>query len=762
MDEDRPTDEDLSMNDDPPYMDSNRSTGARIEDLLSRMTPAEKVGQLVGTAPTLRPGRETVSGIAEAVTEHHLGAVSPFGHGGSPWETPAECVEVANALQREAIENTRLGIPVLFYVDADHGHGFVKGTTVFPHNLGMAATRDPALVEAAASVTATEVAATGAHQNLNPVADVGREARWGRIYETFGESPSLCASMSAAAVRGYQGDDIGDEGNVIATPKHFPAYSDPVRGEDGSPVDVSEYTLRRVFRPPFEAAIDAGAGSIMPAYNELNGYPVHGSTEYLEGWLRGELDFDGYVVSDWNGINMLHHDHRTARSMDEAVWQATTAGVDVASVGGVEHAERVLDLLESGDLSAARIDESVRRVLEAKFRLGLFEDPYVEADRVEQVGTDDHRAVAREAARESMTLLRNEDEVLPLDTSLDSIAVLGPNADNLRNQFGGWSTISEPEPPGTTIRAGIERAVPAETTVRYEQGASMTETVDLDAAREAADASEAAVVVVGETGYRHEFHRSETDRGEFPTRSELELPEAQRELLGAVRETGTPTVAVFVAGRPLAMEWTAEHVPAILFAYLPGSEGGNAVADVLFGDAAPGGSLPVSIPRSSGHLPTHFDYRPHPHPIEGSPREENPRPPEHPETYDPLFPFGHGLSYAAFQTGELSVSTERVGPEGSLTATVAVENVSDRGGSTTLHLYGTDEFSSRVTPVRELVGFQRVELAAGEGTEVTFDIDVADLGVLDDTGERRAEPGSITLSCRGDAAEMTIERRFDR
>jgi len=757
MDENRPQGE------NPTYRDPDRSTEARVEDLLSRMTPAEKVGQLVGTAPTLRPGRETVDGIAEAVTEHHLGAVSPFGHGGSPWETPEECIEVANAIQREARNNTRLGIPVLLYVDADHGHGFVKGTTVFPHNLGMAATRDPALVERAASVTATEVAATGAHQNLNPVADVGREARWGRIYETFGESPHLCAAMSAAAVRGYQGDDVGDPDSVIATPKHFPAYSDPVRGEDGSPVDVSEYTLRRVFRPPFEAAIDAGAGSIMPAYNELNGYPVHGSTEYLTGWLREELDFSGYVVSDWNGINMLHHDHRTARSMDEAVWQAATAGVDVASVGGVEHAERLLDLLEAGELAESTIDESVRRVLGAKFRLGLFDDPYVEADRAEtHVGTDDHRAVAREAARESMTLLQNDDGVLPFDSALDSIAVLGPNADTLRNQFGGWSTISEPEPPGTTIREGIERAVPAETTVRYEQGASVTETVDIDAARKAADASEAAVVVVGETGYRHEFHRSETDRGEFPTRSQLELPRPQRELLGAVRETGTPTVAVFVAGRPLAMEWTAEHVPAILFAYLPGSEGGKAVADVLFGDADPGGSLPVSIPRSMGHLPTHFDYRPHPHPIEGSPREENPRPPEHPETYDPLFPFGHGLSYADFETGGLSVSPGRVGPEGHLTVTVEVENVSDRAGSTTLHLYGTDEFSSRVTPVRELVGFEKVDLTGGERTEVTFDVDVSDLGVVTETGERRAEPGTVTLSCRGDAADVTVERRFER
>ncbi|WP_136689319.1 glycoside hydrolase family 3 N-terminal domain-containing protein [Halorhabdus amylolytica] len=754
-------DENPSVDDDPPYKHPDRSIETRLDDLLSRMTPAEKVGQLVGTAPTLRPDRETVDGIAEAVTEHHLGAVSPFGHGGSPWETPEECLDIANAIQREAVENTRLGIPVLLYVDADHGHGFVKGATVFPHNLGMAATRDPELIERAANVTATEVAATGAHQNLNPVADVGREARWGRIYETFGESPHLCSAMSAAAVRGYQGEDVGDAGSVIATPKHFPAYSQPVRGEDGSPVDVSEYTLRRVFRPPFAAAVDAGAGSIMPAYNELNGYPVHGSREYLTGWLREELGFSGYVVSDWNGVNMLHHDHRTARSMDEAVWQAATAGVDVASVGGVEHAQRLLNLFEAGELSESRIDESVRRVLEAKFRLGLFEDPYVDEDRVEGVGTDDHRAVAREAARESLTLLQNDDDVLPLDTDLDSIAVLGPNADDLRNQFGGWSTISEPEPPGTTVREGIEAAVPSDTDVRYEQGTEMTEPIDVDAAREAATVSEAAVVVVGETGYRHEFHRSETDRGEFPTRSQLELPEAQRELLAAVRKTGTPTVAVFVAGRPLAMEWTADHVPAILFAYLPGSEGGNAVADVLFGDVDPGGSLPVSIPRSTGHLPTHFDYRPHPHPIEGSPREENPRPPEHPETYDPLFPFGHGLSYTDFETGELAASPERVGREGRLTATVEVENVGDRPGSTAIHLYATDEFSSRVTPVRELVGFRRVELAVGERTEVTFEVEIADLGVVAESGDRRAEPGTITLSCCGDSAEVTIERQFE-
>ncbi|MFW6382432.1 MAG: glycoside hydrolase family 3 N-terminal domain-containing protein [Haloferacaceae archaeon] len=734
---------------DPSYRQAGTPTDERVSDLLDRMTLAEKAGQVTGTwAGRLRESHG-LADVKRAVTDHHLGFAAPFGWGGALATTPEEVTEAVRELQTYAREETRLGIPLLFSVDAVHGHAYVSGATVFPNGLGTAATWDPEAVEAAAAVTAREVRATGAHQNYGPTVDVGREPRWGRVFETFGESPYLAGELAAAKVRGYQGTGLGDPDGVVATAKHFPAYSDPERGEDASPVDVSEYVLRNTFLPPFERALDAGVQSVMPSYNSLNGEPAHGSTAFLRRLLREELDFDGHVVSDWNGVRHLHEDHRTARDHADGVRQAREAGVDVASVGHVPHAERVVELVENGDLPEETLDASVRRVLRVKFELGLFDDdPGVDtATALETLGAPAHRERARETARESMTLLQN-DGLLPLSGDED-VFVGGPNADDLIHQLGGWSVPVDDDLPGKTIREGIADATTG--TVTYAPGTTLNAALDdpdadIDAAVERAAAADVAVLAVGEGWYLHEFGPSEmagTATGEWPTRSDLALADAQRELVERVHATDTPVVGVLVTGRPLAVDWMADHLPALLMAYFPGTAGGAVVAETLFGDNDPSGRLPITVPRDEGDLPQHHDALAHPTPIGDH---------EHPDSYDPLFEFGHGLSYTEFETSGLSATVEH-GDErltggaagGTVHATVDVANVGDRRGTETVQVYARQEHASRVRPMRALVGFEKVSLAAGEETTVTVDVPVSELGFYKPREGHVVEPGQYSV-----------------
>ncbi|MDH5794882.1 MAG: glycoside hydrolase family 3 C-terminal domain-containing protein, partial [Candidatus Bathyarchaeota archaeon] len=666
-----------------------------------------------------------------------------------------------NAVQRFGVEETRLGIPVLFYMDAVHGHASVNGATVFPHNLGLAASWDSDLVVKVATVTAREARATGIHLNFSPICDVAREPRWGRTFETFGEVPYLCSVMSAAKVGGYQGRDLTriDQDHVVATAKHFPAYSCPERGQDASPVDISEYTFRTVHLPSFQAAIKAGAWAVMPCYNEINGKPVHGSKEYLTDLLRGELGFKGIVVSDAGGIEMLCDNHHTAETYEDAVRQGVEAGIDIAIFAGSRHATALLNLVENGRISEEKIDESVRRILEAKFRLGLFESPYVDPGRASKlVGSSEHRELALLAARKSMTLLKNEGNVLPLPKDIGTVLVTGPNADNVENQLGGWSKNFPPPPPAVTVLEGIRGRVSAKTEVLYTPGSGMVEPENLEEARELAERSDVAIVVVGESAYIHEFwtfrdimslaipkkEDQETVRKrllarleEFPCRTILDLPQAQLDLIKAVHETGTPTVAVLITGRPLTIRWVAENVRAILMAYLPGTEGGNAVADVLFGDYNPGGKSPISIARSIGQLPVRHDYKPHPFAS------------MHPPAYAPLFEFGFGLSYTRFKYSHLEVQPKSVGPKDKVEVSVAVENVGDLAGDEVVQLYVNDVYSSRVTPLKELKGFKRVTLKPGESRTVTFTLKAEDLGVFQDDGRFVTEPGTFQVMIGG-------------
>lgn len=702
---------------DPRYLDPDLPVEERVSDLLDRMTIEEKVGQLVGTfLGDMGETENSLEDVVEAVEEYNIGSVAPFGWGGAFYNEIDECIDVAQRLQEHAREETRLGIPLLFTSDAIHGHAYVKGATVFPNNLGIAATWDPDLVERSAEITSAELQATGVKQNYGPTCDVARDPRWGRTGETLGESPYLVGELAARKVRAYQGDGLGED-TVAATAKHFPAYGEPSGGEDTAVVDVSEHTLEEIFLPPFERAIEEGVATVMPCYNSVDGEPVHGSRRFLTELLRDELDFEGFVASDWDGIHMLDEKHLTTRSPEMSVWQVRQAGLDVASIGGPAHADHLLELVESGKLDEAVVDRSVRRVLRAKFELGLFESSAPDRETArETLGREEHRQAARETVRESLTLLQNDDDLLPLGDDVDEVFVTGPNADDLVNQLGGWSAPTEDNLPGTTILEGLRDVAGDDASVTYERGSGLNETEDVDAAADRAAEADVVVAALGEGWYIHEFGPTDwsgVETGDFPTRGQLSLPDAQRELIEAVTESDTPLVAVLVTGRPLAVEWLAERADSLLMAYYPGTDGGQVVAETLFGESEPGGRLPISVPRSAADLPSRFNHYPHPHPIGSS---------EHPDTYDPLFEFGHGLSYTTIEYRSVEPAAETVTPGDSVDVTVTLENTGDRRGSEVVQAYLQDRHSDAVTPVRELAAFERVELEPGERREVTVTV----------------------------------------
>nr|MDO8082139.1 glycoside hydrolase family 3 N-terminal domain-containing protein [Candidatus Freyarchaeota archaeon] len=748
------------------YRDVSRPIEERVEDLLSKMSLEEKVGQMTGffiLTPEI---------AAEAVEKYHAGAGAPF----FIWENTHSLVDLVNIIQSYALEKSRLGIPLLLYTDADHGHAFVKGTTVFPHNLGMASTWDPAFSTRVAEATARETRATGIHQNLNPVCDIARDPRWGRTYETFGESSYLCSIMAAAMVRGYQGGEgfsVDDE-HLAATAKHFPAYSAPEGGEDTAPVDISEYTFYTIHLPSFEAAVRSGVLSIMPCYNEINGKPVHGSYEYLTELLRGSIGFRGIVVSDWGGVEMLHKYHRTAENYKNAVKQTVEAGLDIDSIGGTRFYQALLELVNEGEVSERRIDESVKRILGVKFRLDLFNKFYVDQEMASRiVGSSEHKDLALEASRKCVVLLKNEG-LLPLKKNLNSILVTGPNADNLEGLLGGWTNHFGPWPSAITVLEAIKAKVSSKTRVSYVKGAGYNELEILDEVKEKAKEADAAVAILGESAYIHEFWNladlASTMNLEtglpnveltkelkqkllarldtFPSRTLLELSDAQLKLVNAIHETGTPIIVVLLAGRPLVIKWIAENIPAILIAFHPGLEGGRAVADVLFGDYNPGGKLPISIPRSVGQIPVRHNYK------------IRPFSEAHPPAYAPLYEFGHGLSYTRFEYSDLEVSPKKVGVKGRVNVSVTVKNTGEIAGDEVVQLYINDVCSSRVTPIKELKGFERLSLKPDESKRLTFVLNIEDLAVYQDKCRFAVEPGLFKVMIGASSEDIKLEDDF--
>jgi beta-glucosidase len=698
-----------------PYQDPSLPTERRTQDLLSRMTVEEKVAQL------LHPWSKSDAEVLDKYGQTGLGALYVF------W------VQDRNALQKAMIERSRLGIPVLFVQEALHS-GFVNGT-IFPMPCALASAWDPALVERAHAVIASDARTAGAHITFSPNIDVHTDPRFGRIEEGWGEDPLLTSTMAAAAVRGLQGNTPGrvDQDHIFATPKHFAAYGRTENGQDGSAADLSERTLREVYLRPFRAAVEAGCGAIMPAHNEINGVPCHANAWLLTHVLRDEWDFRGTVISDYSDTIGLCRYH-VASGPEDAAAKCLAAGVDVDM--GALCFQALVDAVKAGRVPAALLDRAAANMLRLKFGAGLFEKPYADETRRATLDTPDRRAAALDAARRSLVLLRNEGGLLPLKPGLRSIAVIGPNADDDKAQLGGYTQYGARV---VTVLEGIRSAAGPGVTVRHEKGCEIMsgKTDGIPAAVEAARTADVAVLVLGDAKETCQ----ESWGGQPGDAATLDLPGPQMELVRAVHATGTPCVAVLIAGRPHSIAWIAQNVPAILEAWRCGEEGGTAVADVLFGRVNPSGKLAVTFPRSVGHVPARY-YT--------NVRQYGGRK----WTLDdpaPLFPFGFGLSYTRYVYENLRIEPRRIETDGAATVSVDVRNAGSRDGAEIVQLYTQDCLSSVVRPVRQLTDFRRVDIAAGETKTVSFRLDAQSLALYDATAKRVVEPGLFLVNVGPDS-----------
>jgi beta-glucosidase len=620
------------------------------------------------------------------------------------------------------VEGNRLGIPVLFGFDVVHGL-----RTVLPVPIAMAASWDPETIEAGQVVAAREARAVGIHWAFAPMVDIARDPRWGRIVEGAGEDPYLGAVVAAAQVRGFQGPELGSPERIIAGPKHFAGYGYALGGRDYDEVNLSDSELWNVVLPPFRAAVEAGAGNVMTAYMDLNGIPASGNRWLFTEVLRETWGFDGFVVSDANAVrNLLTHGF--AADLTDAGARAVNAGVDMEMAISDAAYAQLPEALNSGATDIPTIDARVRRVLEAKIRLGLLDDPYVDEDRAREVLADPaHREVARVAAERSAVLLRNEDDLLPLDVNaLSSVAVIGPLADSRRDTIGPWVFDFDLDET-VTVLDGIRTRAGDAVRVEYARGVAVVqrqfpslfdmfgrnrpqdpegfdEDAELQQAVDLARGADVAVVVAGEW---------QNMIGEMASRSSLELPGRQLELLQAVVATDTPVVLLVMNGRPLDLRWAAENVPAILDIWYPGTQGGAAVASLLFGDVSPGGKLPFTWPRTVGQIPMVYAHT-------RSHEPENQGRRYWDEESTPLFRFGHGLSYSRFGYDNLAVDPPTTTTDGTVTVSVDVTNAGDRDADEVVQLYLHQRYGTASRPVRELKGFQRVSLAAGESRTLSF------------------------------------------
>ena len=712
----------------------------QIDSLLEAMTLEEKVGQLNQLNGTDQTG--------PAVNDVDLEAEIQSGRVGSVLNVDG--LENRRRYQELAVEESRLGIPLLYGFDVVHGY-----RTIFPIPLGEAASWNPEAVRASASVAATEAAAAGIHWTFAPTADVARDARWGRSMESNGEDPYLGRQLTEARVRGFQGDDLRATDTVLACAKHFAAYGGVEAGREYNTVSISESALRDVHLPPFEAAVDAGVGTLMNAFTIHDRIPAGASGHLVSDVLKNEWGFDGFVVSDWNSFREFIY-HGVAADEREAATLAIEAGSDMDMVGHVFTAELV-GLVEEGHVREALVDDAVRRILRTKHLLGLFDDPYRYFDEEREASVvlgDDHREAARDVARESIVLLKNDDGVLPLDQG-DELAVVGALADSADDVIGDWRARGDPA-DAVSVLDGVTDALEAgevDTEVRYAKGYERSGEVP-DALRdEAVDAvseADVAVVVVGET-----WELS----GECSSRSEIDLPGEQRSLLRSLVDTGTPVVAVLMNGRPLSIPWTDEHVPAILETWFLGTEAGNAVADVLFGEHNPSGRLPMSFPRTVGQAPIYYNHLPTGRPAEFA--EEGWSTSYLDVPNDPLYSFGHGLSYTSFAYSDLELSAETIGMDETLSASVTVENVGDVAGSEVVQLYTHDLVGSRSRPVKELTRFEKISLEPRKSRKITFELGSDDLAFWTADEEMAAEPGAFEVQVGRAADDIRLTDRFE-
>ncbi|WP_227378690.1 glycoside hydrolase family 3 N-terminal domain-containing protein [Haladaptatus halobius] len=740
------------------------SVEQRVEVLLDRMTLEEKAAQL-GSVNAKKLLDDNGNLDQEAAEEHLKNGIGHLTRmGGEGGLSPRDAAKRTNELQTLLRDETRLGIPAIPHEECLSGYMGPEGTT-FPQTMGLASTWSPELVAEITSTTRTQLEAIGTAHALSPVLDVARDLRWGRVEETFGEDPYLVAAMACSYVNGLQGDGDG----VSATLKHFAGHGAGEGGKNRSSVTVGRRELRETHLFPFEAAVQtADAESVMNAYHDIDGIPCASDEWLLTDVLRGEWGFDGTVVSDYYSVEFLRSEHGIAASEREAGVMAVEAGIDVELPYTDCYGEHLVNAVEGGELAEKTVEEAVRRVLRAKVRKGLLDDSTVDvAAAADPFGTAETKELSTRAARESMTLLKNEGDLLPLvGEETESVAVVGPKADDAQELMGDYAYAAhypeeEVELDAMTPLDAIEaRGREAGFDVRYERGCTTTgpSTEEFEAAADAAAGADVAVAFVGARSAVDfsDFDEEQADRPSVPTSGEgcdvvdLNLPGVQQELVERVHETGTPLVVAVVSGKPHSIEWIADEVPAVLHAWLPGERGGEGIAEVLFGEHNPGGHLAVSIPRSVGQLPVHYDRRP------------NTANEEYVYTESaPLYPFGHGLSYTDFEYDDLSLSTDALDPAGSITAEVTVRNAGDRGGHEVVQLYASAENPSQARPVQELTGFERVYLDAGESKRVSFEVDASQLAFHDRDMNLGVEGGPYEFRIGRSASDIVAAATFE-
>lgn len=732
------------------YKDPSLPVSERVNDLLSRMTLEEKVAQTLAYWRHFKNDMLDDAGNldyekAEILFKegHGIGQISlHYDEGGG--KDARGMAELTNALQKFVVENNRLGIPALFHGECLHGHAALDGTS-FPVPIGIGATFNTSLAQRLYSMAAEEARVRGLHHALTPVLDVAREPRWGRVEETYGEDPYLIARMGIAAVNGFQGDrTYGDKEHVFATLKHFGAHSQPENGTNCAPVDISERTLREIHLYPFKEAVQkAGVKSVMASYNEIDGVPSHANRWLLRGLLREEWGFDGMVVSDYQGVKEINLLHSVAEDFKQAANLAIHAGVNFELPDPFAY-PYLAELVEEGSVDESILDDIVAANLTAKFEMGLFDDPYVDPEHAEKiVGSQKNSELALEAARQVITMLKNEGNIVPFDKDkIRTIAVIGPNAD--RELLGGYSGIPKEV---STVLQGIKEKAGTDINVLYSEGCKITvggswaedtvtlsdPQIDRERIGEAILVARQSDVVVLAIGGNEQTSREAWDLNHMGDRASLELVGLQNELVKAVAATGKPVVVLLFNGRPLNITQISETIPVVFECWYLGQETGTAVADVLFGDFNPGGKLPISLPRSVGHIPCYYNYKP-------SARRGYLF-----DDISPLYSFGFGLSYTTFEFNNLRMEKPEIKKDESTRVLVDVTNTGEREGHEVVQLYIRDVYSSVTRPIKELRGFEKVLIKPGETKTISLDITPDKLAYYDINMDYTVEPGEFTI-----------------
>ena len=748
------------------YQNPNLSIDIRLADLLSRMTLEEKVGQLLcplGWEMYEIHGSEVYpSGkFKQLIKERNAGMLWAT-YRADPWTkktlanglNPELSAKAGNALQKYVMENTRLGIPMFLAEEAPHGHMAI-GATVFPTGIGMAATWSPELVKEVGQVIAKEIRSQGGHISYGPVLDLTRDPRWSRVEETFGEDPVLSGILGASMVDGLGGGNLSQKYATIATLKHFLAYAVPEGGQNGNYASVGIRDLHQNFLPPFRKAIDSGALSVMTSYNSIDGIPCTSNHYLLTQLLRNEWKFCGFVVSDLYSIEGIHESHFVALTKENAAIQSVTAGVDV-DLGGDAYTN-LCHAVQSGQMDKAVIDTAVCRVLRMKFEMGLFEHPYVDPKiAAKTVRRKEHIELARKIAQSSITLLKNENSILPLSKTINKVAVIGPNADNRYNMLGDYTAPQEDSNVKTVLDGILTKLSPSR--VEYVRGCAIRDTTvnEIEQAIEAARRSEVVIVVVGgssardfKTSYKEtgaavaeEGSVSDMECGEGFDRASLSLLGRQQELLESLQKTGKPLIVVYIEGRPLEKNWASEYADALLTAYYPGQEGGNAIADVLFGDYNPSGRLPISVPRSVGQIPVYYN-------------KKAPRNHDYVEvSSSPLYSFGYGMSYTTFEYSALQVVQKSAR---CFEVSFKVKNTGKYDGEEVAQLYMRDEYASVVQPMKQLKHFERFYLSKGEEKLIVFTLAAEDLSIINQALEQIVESGTFQVMIGSSSDDIRLE-----